>query len=318
MRPISSRLRCLLLPLVLLGSASLHAAPHREVAITIDDLPRGGDGGRYDLAGMRDMTQKLLRPFREQKIPVIGFVNAGRVQIDEQGLRTILDLWLDAGAELGNHSYSHPDLNSVPLDVYTADILRGEGPIRAALAARGKTLQFYRHPFLHTGPTPETKKGLQDFLDQHSYRVAPVTLDDADYEYAAAYLMPDLHARVQREYVPYMESVVEFFERRSVEVVGHEIPQILLIHASQMNADLMPDLLGMFRRRGYKFITLTQALKDPAYQLPEGYVGRGGFSWIHRWSKTKGMAPKGEPDAPEWVNKAFEASREPTSTGATP
>jgi hypothetical protein len=55
------------------------------------------------------MTEKLLRPFREQKIPVIGFVNEGRHQLEVSGLREILDMWLDAGAELGNHSYSHPE-----------------------------------------------------------------------------------------------------------------------------------------------------------------------------------------------------------------
>jgi len=27
-------------------------------------------------------------------------------------------------------------------------------------------------------------------------------------------------------------------------------------------------------------------------------VGTGGFSWIYRWSKTKGMAPKGVPSEP--------------------
>ena len=72
-----------------------------------------------------------------------------------------------------------------------------------------------------------------------------------------------------------MESVVAFFEQRAVEVVGREIPQILLIHASQLNADLMPDLLAMFKRRGYSFVTLRQALADPAYSLPESYVGEG-------------------------------------------
>src|SRR4029079_267152 len=30
---------------------------------------------------------------------------------------------------------------------------------------------------------------------------------------------------------------------------------------------------------------------------------------IHRWSKTKGMTPKGEPDPPEWVAKAFDTPR---------
>jgi peptidoglycan/xylan/chitin deacetylase (PgdA/CDA1 family) len=225
-------------------------------------------------------------------------------------LRGLLDLWLDAGATLGNHSYSHPDINNVPLDKYTADIVRGEAAIRDALTARGMTLEFYRHPYLHTGATPEIKKGLQDFLDRRGYKVAPVTLDNADYAFAVAYLKPGLRARVRAEYVPYMESVVEFFERRSVEVVGREFPQILLIHANEMNADLMPELLAMFRRRGYRFVTLAHALADPAYQLPEGDVGRNGFSWIHRWSRTKGMAPKGEPDPADWVMKAF-ATRTP-------
>jgi len=307
---MKTRLRSLVLLFTLLvcvGGAQAQGG--RQVAITIDDLPRGGDGGPYDAASMRAMTEKLLRPFREQKIPVIGFVNAGRTKVDAEGLRQILDVWLDAGADLGNHAYSHPDINNTPLNEYTADILQGEPPIKAALAARGKKLEFYRHPFLHMGATADAKKGLQDFLNQHGYRVAPVTLDDADYEFAAAYMRPELREQVRREYVPYMESIVSFFEQRSVEVAGHEIPQILLIHASQMNADLMPDLLAMFRHRGYTFISLSQALEDPAYQLPENYVGRGGFSWIHRWSKFKGMPAKGEPDPPKWVSKAFEASR---------
>jgi hypothetical protein len=177
--------------------------------------------------------------------------------------------------------------------------------LRAALTARGRSLAFYRHPYLHTGSTAENKKGLQDFLDSHGYRVAPVTLDNSDYMYATAYQKAQFRERVRNEYLPYMESVVDFFERRSVEVAGREFPQILLIHASQMNADLMPQLLEMFRRRGYSFVTLAKALEDPVYQSAENYVGRGGFSWIHRWSQAKGMANKGEPDPPEWVQKAY-------------
>ena len=295
--------------LVLFAAAAFAADGGRQVAITIDDLPRGGDGGSSDLAGVHAMTDKLLRPFREQHVPVIGFVNAGRSQLDGPGLQQILDLWLQAGAQLGNHSYSHPDINDIALNVYCDDIVRGEPAIREALARHGKKLEFYRHPFLHTGPTPEIKKGLQEFLDHRGYRVAPVTFDNADYMYAVAYLQPQLRARVRDEYVPYMESTVKFFEGRSVEVLGHEIPQILLIHASEMNAELMPELLGMLRRRGYSFVTLSKALADPAYSSPDGYVGRNGFSWIHRWSTTKGMIPKGEPDPPDWVAKAFAASR---------
>jgi peptidoglycan/xylan/chitin deacetylase (PgdA/CDA1 family) len=285
------------------------SAAGREVAITIDDLPRGGDGGPRDLASVEAMTKRLLKPFRDEKIPLIGFVNQGRqVDFGADGLRQILDLWLDAGADLGNHSYSHRDINNVPLDQYTTDIVKGEPVLRAALAARGKKIEFYRHPYLHTGPTPQIKKGLQDFLDQHGYHVAPVTLDDADYEYAALYTKPELQDRVRKEYVPYMDSIVAAFEKMSIQVVGREFPQILLIHASQMNADLMPDLLAMFRRRGYTFVTLHRALADPAYQLPDHYAGRGGFSWIHRWAVAKETKPTPEPDPPSWVQKGYAAA----------
>jgi peptidoglycan/xylan/chitin deacetylase (PgdA/CDA1 family) len=283
-----------------------HTQPRRSVAITVDDLPRGGDGTAPSFDAIYAMNERLMRPFKDGRIPVIGFVNAHQeLTLGADRLRRVLDLWLDAGAELGNHTYSHPDINNVSLADYTANVAKGEPLVRAALAARGKTLRYFRHPFLHAGPTPELKAGLQTFLDDAGYRVAPVTLDNSDYMYAALYTRAELRDRVRAEYLPYMESVVEFFERRSVEVAGREFPQVLLIHANQLNADLMPELLEMFRRRGYDFVSLETALADPVYQFPEEYVGRGGFSWIHRWSMTKGMRNKGEPDPPAWVTTAF-------------
>ncbi len=290
--------------IALLASA---AAADREVAITIDDLPRGGDGTQRSLPAVLAMTEKLLRPFREEGIPVIGFVNEGRqVDFGPDGLREVLDIWLDAGANLGNHSYSHLNINRVPLAEFTADVVLGEPIVTAALAAHGRTLGYFRHPFLFTGPTPEIKAGLQSFLDERGYRVAPVTFDNADYQYAALYTRPKYRQRVRQEYVPYMESVVAFFEGRAIEVAGGEFPQILLLHANQLNADLMPELLAMLRRRGYAFVSLDHALAHDAYSLPERYVGRGGFSWIHRWSRTKGMPSKSEPEPPAWVGAALQ------------
>jgi len=303
--------RALRLAGVLLVLCGMATGASREVAITIDDLPRGGDGGGRTFDEIRGMTVRLLKPLREQKIPVTGFVHPGRTELSPMELRGILDLWLDAGAELGNHTYSHADLNTVSVEEYEQEILKGEPALLSALQARGKKLEFFRYPMLHAGHTPETKLAIEQFLAAHHYRNAPVTLDDSDYMFAVAYLNPNLAARVKREYVPYLESVVAFFERRSVKVVGREFPQIMLLHANELNSRLMPEVLDMFRRRGYLFITLDKALEDPAYRLPENYVGRGGFSWIHRWSMTKGMPNKGEPNEPEWVREAFAESRRP-------
>jgi len=290
--------------LVCAALAGIAAGADRKVAITIDDLVRGGDGGSLDRAAVKEMTARLLKPFRDEKIPVIGFVNEGRAP---EITREILSMWLDAGADLGNHTYSHINFNTATVAQFIADLERGEHILRPLLAERGKKLEFLRHTYLHAGPTLEAKRALGEYLSAHGYRVAPVTFDDSDYMFAKAYTNPAYTERVKREYVPYMESVVEWFEKRSVEVVGREFPQVLLIHASEMNSRLMPDLLAMFKRRGYKFVSLNEALRDDAYRLPEEYAGPGGFSWIHRWSMTKKMPQKGEPDEPEWVRKVFEA-----------
>lgn len=84
------------------------------------------------------------------------------------------------------------------------------------------------------------------------------------------------------------------------------LDKVLLLHANQLNADSMPELLAMMRRRGYQFVTLETALQDPAYRLPDEYVGTGGFSWIHRWSKTKGMPGNGEPSEPRWIEDEYQ------------
>jgi peptidoglycan-N-acetylglucosamine deacetylase len=284
-------------------AALCFAADHR-VAITIDDLPRGGDGGARDYASIKAMTEKLLTPFKEEHIPVVGFVNEHGLPAAE--LRKILDLWLDAGAELGNHTFSHADFSTTPLENFAQEVIDGEKVTKAALAARGRELKYFRYPYLHSGPDQQTKKAFQQFLLDHGYVNAPVTFDDSDYMFARAYTYPPLKAQVEREYVPYLASIVEFFEKRTVEVTGHDVPQILLIHASQLNADQMPQILAMFHAHGYSFITLDEALKDPAYSLPEDYAGKGGFSWIHRWSITKKMKGKGEPDEPAWVRDDFQ------------
>lgn len=274
----------------------------REVATTIDDLPRGGDA-QGTLASDRQMTMKLLAPFRQGHIPVVGFVN----ECHHSGeLRTLLPLWISAGAELGNHTCSHLDLNGISAADFEAEITRG-APVTTALL--GHAPKYFRYPFLHTGKDAKTKWAVQQFLTKNGYRNAPVTLDNSDYMFARVYANAlaagdSRKARQVREaYLAYMQSIFAFFEARSVEVTGHDIRQILLIHASQLNADAMPDLLNMMRSRGYTFVSLDRALQDPAYSLPESYVGPGGFSWIHRWSMTKGMKPKGEPDAPEWIRK---------------
>lgn len=287
--------------------------PSRRIAITIDDLPVVST--RRDIENRREITKQLLSHIKHAKVPAIGFVNENKLYAGENRDENQIDLlrmWLDAGLELGNHTYSHRSLNTIPLADYEADLLKGETITRELLAGKKKTLRYFRHPFLQTGRTMEIKSQFDAFLQKHGYTIAPITFDNADYIFSRAYdnafdkKDTALMKRVGEAYLPYMEAKLEYWERQSTKLFGREVSQTLLIHANFINSDYLDDLAAMFKRRGYKFVTLEEALKDEAYRLRDTYIGPAGISWLHRWAREKGkefIVPD-EPKVPEFVLKA--------------
>ncbi len=299
---------------VLLFTANVAAQiPARSIAITIDDLPVVST--RRDMENRLQITRKLLSHIKYSEVPAIGFVNENKLyagEIRDEKQVDLVRMWPDAGLELGNHTYSHRSLNKIPLGEYQADLLKGEAITRELLAKKGKPLRYFRHPFLQTGRTLEIKSQFNGFLKAHGYEIAPITFDNADYIFSRAYdnaFDKDdaaLMKRVGQAYVPYMEAKLEYWERQSMKLFGREISQTLLIHANFINSDYLDDLAAMFKRRGYKFVTLEDALKDEAYRLPDTYIGPAGISWLHRWALNKGkeyIIPD-EPKVPDFVLKA--------------
>ena len=112
--------------------------------------------------------------------------------------------------------------------------------------------------------------------------MAPVTLDNSDYAFAAAYTKPAYRERVRAEYVPYMESIVAFFEERSVEVAGREFPQILLIHASEITRTSCPTCWRCSGAAAIRSSRWIRRWDDEAYRLDGadtwGAAGSPGFT----------------------------------------
>lgn len=299
--------------LLLIFSAFGQKSPKRYIAVTIDDLPVVST--RKDINNRREITNKILRHILRGKIPAIGFVNEGKLyangKLDDAQV-DLLRQWAAAGLELGNHSYSHKSLNAIDLAVYEKDILAGEPVTRDLMKAKGKTLRYFRHPYLQTGLSLEVKADLNKFLKENGYTIAPVTIDNADWIFASAYDKAfdkgdkELIKRVGEAYVPYMESKIEYWERQSVRLFGREVRQTLLIHANFINSDYLDDLAKMLRKRGYEFVTLEEALKDEAYLLPDTFIKRAGISWLHRWALERGRETvlPDEPKVPDFVMKA--------------
>jgi peptidoglycan-N-acetylglucosamine deacetylase len=286
----------------------------REVAITFDDLPGVAmlQSQRCNPKAFAEMNRKLLQSITTHQIPALGLVVEGRLCERQRGaLPDLLSMWLGAGLELGNHSFSHFDFNNTPLPLYKADVIRGETITNRLLQQRGKRLKYFRYPFLHAGKDLETKRAFEKFLVERGYKVAPVTIDNQEWVFAEVYARAKERRdkataeRVADAYITYMEEMFDFFEELSVEVIGYEIKQVLLLHANPLNADYFDELGRIMKRRGYAFISLDQALEDPAYRLPDTYAGPRGLSWLHRWALSKGMKMREEPREPEFIAKLY-------------
>ena len=293
----------------------------RRIAITIDDLPWATMGDETP-ATLAEFHPRLVAAMKDAGVPVIGFVNEGKL-VSEGKVETsrvhLLKDWLDAGLNLGNHSYSHADLHAVGLEVYESDILRGEVFLRPLLAEHDKKPEWFRHPYLRAGRTPGDKAALKAFLADHGYKIAPVTVDTSDWVWAAAYRKAlaagDTAAlgKLREDYVAYMVSKVDYFESQSILLLGYNLPQILLMHANEINADCYGKLIDGIRGRGYDFITLETAMQDPAYQRDDAYLGKWGPSWIHRWAIGESKPSEffaGEPKVSAWVMTLAEIDSE--------
>ena len=281
----------------------------REVSVTFDDLPTVPLA--VPLERQQTNIRDLLATIRKYNVPAIGFVNEGK--LNHPAKIKLIEQWLDAGLEVGNHTFSHPDLHRIDVAQYERDIANGERVIRPLLRKRGRELRWFRHPFLHTGTSLETRTRIETFLRKRGVRVAPITLDNSEWIFARAYENAiargdnAMKERLGREYIAYMDRKLAYFEQQSIALFGRNIRHTLLVHASTLNADWFDELAESMRQRGYTFISIDRAMEDPAYQSKDAYVGPAGLTWIHRWAITQNK-PKaffaGEPKTAQWVLEA--------------
>jgi peptidoglycan/xylan/chitin deacetylase (PgdA/CDA1 family) len=270
--------------LSLLPSFAAESAKPRRIAVTIDDGPAVNVD--KDLAQFVKISDALREIFVAEKVPAIMFVNERQFNVDGQrdARVAVLHRWLEAGLDLGNHAYSHPNPNQVGLTAFLDDVVKGEVITRPLMEARGRKLVWFRYPYLATGNGPMAP-AIEEFLTQRNYRIAPVTVDYADYNHAGIYsrhLRAGDKAKADEQIATMLQALDAAFTRaetRSKEVLGYEVPLVLLIHCNEMNALTLRQSLQRMRDRGYTFVSLEEAMTDPAYKLPvrPGAMGGGGL-----------------------------------------
>jgi peptidoglycan/xylan/chitin deacetylase (PgdA/CDA1 family) len=272
-------------------------------------------------------NERLVTGLARAHIPVTGFVVTHSVEEAGAAGQRALQLWLDAGFDLGNHSYSHANFADLSAEAMEVEIARADATLKPLLAENHRTLQFFRFPYNDTGDTQAKHDAIAEYLKEHGYQVATCTIDTSDYIFAEAYaraLGAKDHAladRIRREYVSYSAAEIDFYAALNRRVLGYEPPEVMLIHDSLLNADAIDDVLALFRNRGYRFVSLAEAQSDPAYAIPDTYVTKYGPMWGYRWAKERNLGRLGmnESEPPEWiVQYASGKAVAPADSPATP
>ncbi|MFT4703816.1 MAG: peptidoglycan/xylan/chitin deacetylase (PgdA/CDA1 family) [Bradymonadia bacterium] len=260
----------------------------RRVAVTIDDLPWAGgvqgDSAEARLARLGDLCDTL----RDRGVPATGFFNPANLQ-DEPAL---VELWRGCGLTFGNHTWSHPRLREIGVDAYLADLRRGHERVQE-WAGDGAVVTF-RYPYLSEGASPEERDAIRDALRELQSPIVPVTIDTWDWLYARGWSdamgagdEPAI-ARWIQAYRWNIEEATEQAEWLSDSLFGYEPPQILLLHANELNAVALGERLDWYSARGYEFISVAEALADPAYAEYDASISPTGDShWLRlRRSRT--------------------------------
>ena len=299
----------------------------RTVAITIDDLPGAVPGSDQAMGSLHDLerwNRGVLQALLQHHVHATGFVIEGKLQVrGERDARAgLLEQWIKAGMELGNHTYTHAHFSDVTIQQFEDDTVRGEVVTRALLRAAGKDEHYFRHPALNTGATPQAKEAFEVFLRSHGYRIGVVTVEGADYEFndvladAAAKNDKELAKKIRALYLTHANAMFDYVENASRRLFGREIPQILLIHDNEINSEELRFLLGNLANRGYRFISLDEALTDPAYDKPQQYSRSLGDCYICWGERLRAIGKNSDypwASTPAWISARFEEIRRTNS-----
>ncbi len=252
----------------------------RPLLVTVDDLPISSARLHPDPAERERITRDLLASLRKHGIKAVGLVTWRNVHDDAD--RRLLELWLDDGHELGNHSNEHKNYSAAEPEAYIADAERGRAALAEFLAPRGRKVRFFRFPFLREGDTEAKLIAMRRYLERSDQKSLPVTIDNQDWSFEEPWVEARRRSdraaegEIAEDFQASLRIAVRLHERRGDELFGRTTPQILLLHATEVGSAQWDRLFTWLEGSGHRFATADEVLSDPALGEQHHFVGRYG------------------------------------------
>lgn len=316
------RLAALIGAAAAIGSCTHFPPPGRTVAMTFDDLPMANARQHPQRLAVATRTNRqIITALRRHGAPATGFVTEALIKDIGPGADQLLADWNRGELELANHGATHADANVIDLSSLEREIVDGEATIGPLAQGNGRSLRFFRFPYNHLGESAEKQVGAMALLQAHGYRLAAATIDTSDYVFDAAFerALADqdtaMQARIRHAFLEHTEKQIAYYAALNRQVLGYEPPAIMLLHVNRLNGATLDAQLALFRKAGYRFVSLAQAQADPAYASPPRGHTRFGPMWGYRWARDRGVHVDGrlEAEPPGWIAQYTATSRSEAS-----
>jgi len=261
----------------------------KKILLSFDTLPAMKPMGFWT---PREISRMILKALEQNNIKAVGFVVAEKVEDDPTSF-IVLEDWASRGHILGNQTFGNVDLNELSAEDFLQHAEDGQKPIWSASKRFRFNFRFFRYPQLHEGNTPGKKKDVRRALADGGYQIVPITVKTSDFLFNRPLIEKQKSQGSQDElkaaYLRHIGTMLDYAEKQSATLFDRNITQILWLHAGIATATWLEDLIPMLRTRGYEFVSLTDALADPAFKTAETYVGPLGLSFLDRVAATRNL-----------------------------
>lgn len=245
------------------------AEPAPMIAFTFDDLPKHTitPPGVSQVQVAEWITAALKKAGVPQAYAFINGASAER----EPETAPALKVWRDAGYPLANHGWSHANLANLTDEQFASELTKNE-PLLQSLMGKADW-HWFRYPFLSEASNdPARRARIRAMLGARGYKVAPVTMDFGDWAYNEPYARcmakgdTAAVAALEKAWIEDAEWNIGRYRAMARALYGRDIPYVLLLHAGAFDAHMLPQLLELYRKHGFRFVTLEEATRDSYYR----------------------------------------------------
>jgi peptidoglycan/xylan/chitin deacetylase (PgdA/CDA1 family) len=270
-----------------------------KMAITVDDLFLWPDAPHRNGFSPASCSGSLLRAFAANGVSDVYAFSATFALDGAPALAGVLDEWCAAGHHIGGHTHFHTSLNWLDAKRYIEDVDQSHELIEPWVARAPS--RYFRFAMDMLGDTRSKTDEVMTHLAQAGFMHAPISYWFYDTQFVFPY---DRAVRLNSsEDVTWLR---DRFVETAVSCLRHQVAasernlgrcpaHISLIHNSAIAADTYDRVLGAYAEAGVEFVTLEEAMRDPANLIVAPGANPHFRNLTQRWAEVLGVEVEATP-----------------------